>query len=118
MNAGIIEHFSSLKDPRIERHKKHELIDIIVLSVCAVCSGANGWEAIEEFGHEKLQWLRQFVPLTNGVPSHDCMCYVLCAITLISIGLSSMFYGLDKCRYGKLPWASHRHRRQDGSWLT
>jgi hypothetical protein len=48
MNASIIEHFSRLRDPRIERHKKHRLVDIIALAICAVLSGAEGWEAIEE----------------------------------------------------------------------
>ena len=75
--SNLIEHFSSLTDPRIERNKKHQLIDIIVLSVSALCSGANGWEAIEEFGHEKREWLQQFIPLNNGIPSHDCIQYVI-----------------------------------------
>ncbi len=71
------EHFSSLTDPRIERKKLHQLMDILVLSICATLSGAQGWEDIEEFGRNKLDWLRQFVPLKNGVPSHDCIAYVL-----------------------------------------
>lgn len=77
MAASIIEHFSSLKDPRIERRKQHSLIDIIVLTLSAVASGADGWEAIEDFGKEKIDWLRQYIPLENGVPSHDCISYVL-----------------------------------------
>ena len=81
MTASIIDHFSQLNDPRIERNKKHQLIDIIVLSVCAVSSGANGWEAIEEFGHEKLEWLQQYIPLKNGIPSHDCINYVLARLS-------------------------------------
>ena len=48
MNASIIEHFSILKDPRIERHKKHKLVDIILRAICTVLSGTEGWEAIEE----------------------------------------------------------------------
>ena len=40
---SLIEHFSELEDPRVERNKKHELIDVIVLCVCAVVSGAEGW---------------------------------------------------------------------------
>ena len=52
-------------------------MDIITLTVCAVASGAEGWEAIEEFGKEKLDWLRQYIALENGVPSHDCIAYVL-----------------------------------------
>lgn len=77
MTASIIDHFSTLKDPRIERHKQHKLIDIIVLTLSAVASGADGWEAIEDFGKEKLIWLRQYIALENGVPSHDCIAYVL-----------------------------------------
>ena len=71
MAASIIEHFSRLQDPRTERRKQHRLIDIIVLTLSAVASGADGWEAIEDFGKEKIEWLRQYIPLENGVPSHD-----------------------------------------------
>jgi predicted transposase YbfD/YdcC len=77
VTASLIEHFSPLEDPRIERNKLHSLIDIVTLTVCAVASGADGWEAIEEFGKDKLDWLRQYVELKNGIPSHDCIAYVL-----------------------------------------
>ncbi len=73
MAASLIESFSILEDPRIERNKRHQLIDIIVLVISAVISGAEGWEAIEEFGKTKLDWLRRFVPLENGIPSPDCI---------------------------------------------
>ncbi len=81
MSASLIDHFSSLEDPRIERNKRHALLDILVLVVSAVCSNAKGWEAIEDFGHAKLDWLRQYVPLANGVPSHDCIEYVMARLS-------------------------------------
>lgn len=77
MSAGIVQHFASLEDPRIDRNKLHALIDIVLLTICAVVSGANGWEAIEDFGREKLDWLRRFAPFRNGVPSHDCIANVV-----------------------------------------
>ena len=77
MSASLLEHFASLEDPRIERHREHELLDILVLAVSAVVSGAEGWEAIEEFGEAKLEWLRQYVPLANGIPSHDTIARVI-----------------------------------------
>jgi predicted transposase YbfD/YdcC len=77
MTPCFVEHFSKLPDPRINRNKLHELIDIIVLTVCAVISGAEGWEDIADFGHNQLDWLRRFVPLKNGIPSHDCIAYVI-----------------------------------------
>jgi len=61
----------------MDRNKCHALIDIIVLAVCAVDSGADGWEAIEQFGKEKLDWLRKYVPLNNSVPLHDGIAYVM-----------------------------------------
>jgi hypothetical protein len=57
MTATFMEHFSDLKDPRDDKNKKHELMDILFLVIAAVISGAEGWEAIEAFGQEKLNWL-------------------------------------------------------------
>ena len=70
MGASILEHFATLEDPRIERGKEHQLLDIVVLAICAVVCGAEGWEAIELFGRTKLEWLRRYVPLANGIPAH------------------------------------------------
>ena len=77
MSSNLLDYFSSLKDPRIERKKLHQLPDIIFLAISATISLADGWEAIAEFGQNKLEWLRRFVPLANGVPSHDCIAYVI-----------------------------------------
>lgn len=68
---GLTEYMLQIEDPRIERTRTHELVDILVLSVLAVIAGAEGWEDIEEFGKAKLSWLRKFIKLRNGVPSHD-----------------------------------------------
>lgn len=67
----ITEHFGSVQDPRIERSKEHKLIDIISISICAVICGAEGWVDIENFGKSKLAWLKTFLELPNGIPSHD-----------------------------------------------
>jgi predicted transposase YbfD/YdcC len=77
MTLNLQTAFESIKDPRVERHKRHKLLDIIILSICAVISGAEGWEAIEQFGHDKQKWLRQWIGLENGIPSHDCIARVI-----------------------------------------
>jgi predicted transposase YbfD/YdcC len=81
MGTSILEHFSVLEDPRIERGKEHQLLDIVVLAICAVVSGAEGWEAIELFGRTRLAWLRRYVPLAKGVPAHDTLARVLSRIS-------------------------------------
>ena len=68
---SIIDHFSVIEDPRIERRKEHKLIDILTISICAVLCGADDFTAMEEFGYAKKEWLQTFLELPNGVPSHD-----------------------------------------------
>ena len=64
-------HFSSLNDPRVERTKKHKLIDIVIIAICGTICGADGWVEIEQFGKAKEAWLKTFLELPNGIPSHD-----------------------------------------------
>ena len=68
---NIEKHFEGIRDPRIERGKRHKLIDIIILSILAVICGAEGWVDIENFGKNKIDWLKSFLELPNGIPSHD-----------------------------------------------
>jgi predicted transposase YbfD/YdcC len=68
---SLVECMAVVEDPRIDRTKAHSLLDILVLSVLAVLCGAEGWEDIELFGKIRLSWLRKFIKLKNGVPSHD-----------------------------------------------
>jgi predicted transposase YbfD/YdcC len=67
----IQHHFRKLKDPRINRRKLHLLLDILVIALCAVLCGATDWQQIETFGQQREEWLRRFLKLPNGIPSHD-----------------------------------------------
>lgn len=64
-------HFGRLRDPRKARTRRHSLVDIIVVAICAVIAGADDWVHVAEFGTAKLSWLRQYLDLPNGIPSHD-----------------------------------------------
>ena len=68
---SLIECFSEIEDPRIERTKQHLLVDVLCLAVLAVVGGAEGWEEIEDFGKQKHAWLKQYLQLPGGIPSHD-----------------------------------------------
>ena len=72
-----LKHFEELPDPRINRKKQHLLIDILVLTLCAVVSGATSWESIQDFGQTQEAWLKTFLQLPNGIPSHDTIARVL-----------------------------------------
>lgn len=76
----LIEHFSGITDPRIERTKRHKLIDILVIAICATICGADGWEEFELFGQAKQEWFKRFLELPNGIPSDDTFRRVFCRI--------------------------------------
>jgi len=67
----LMENYSSLEDPRVERTKLHKLIDIVTIAICAVICGADTWVDIETYGKSKQEWFKQFLELPNGIPSHD-----------------------------------------------
>ena len=67
----IADYFCEIEDPRVERTRQHKLIDIITIAICAVICGAEGWTDIETYGLAKYEWLKQFLELPNGIPSHD-----------------------------------------------
>jgi len=77
---SIADYFADMEDPRIDRTKQHKLIDIITIAICAVICGADTWVAIETYGKAKKNWLRKFIELANGIPSHDTFARVFAAL--------------------------------------
>ena len=69
---SIAGHFATLEDPRSAVQSRHELTEIITIAIAATLAGADSWVAIETFAKKKEAWLRTFLQLPNGIPSHDC----------------------------------------------
>jgi predicted transposase YbfD/YdcC len=61
----------SLADPRMDRSKRHKLVDILVIALCGFLAGCESWVDVELFGIAKQKWLRRFLELPHGIPSHD-----------------------------------------------
>jgi predicted transposase YbfD/YdcC len=78
--CGFHHHFADLPDPRVDRTKRHALLDIITIALCAVVCGADSRVEVERFGCGKLPWLRTFLALPNGIPSHDTFGRVFTAL--------------------------------------
>ncbi len=75
--AAIAEYVAELTEPRVERTKRHLVLDIFVIALGAVICGAEGWVDVEAYGKAKEEWLRQFLVLPHGIPSHDTFARVL-----------------------------------------
>lgn len=69
--ASIAKHFEGMPDPRTGNAKAHIFLEILIIAICAVICGADGWSDIELFGKNKKDWLKTFLALPKGIPSHD-----------------------------------------------
>lgn len=68
---SITSYFGGLEDPRSDHTRRHKLIDIVTVAICGVICGADSWVDLEIFGKSKEGWLKGFLELPNGIPSHD-----------------------------------------------
>ena len=69
--VAVFTPFEDLTDPRIERTRVHDLFELVVVALCGTIAGADTWADIERFGNDRLVWLRTFLRLEGGIPSHD-----------------------------------------------
>jgi predicted transposase YbfD/YdcC len=68
--SGILRAFQELPDPRKNNHR-HLLMDILTIALLAVICCADTWTAVAAYGRAKQSWLKTFLQLPNGIPSHD-----------------------------------------------
>jgi predicted transposase YbfD/YdcC len=69
--ANLVKHFAGLPDPRSGNAKAHIFLEILIIAILAVICGADGWSDVELFGKNKKEWLKTFLELPKGIPSHD-----------------------------------------------
>lgn len=72
-NMDFKKHFSSVPDHRDVRKIDHLLTDIIGLAIIGSIAGCDGFVELEEYGEAKEDWLKKYLELPNGIPSHDTM---------------------------------------------
>ncbi len=75
--TSLLEQISIIHDPRQSWKIEHKLTDIIFLMIVAVIAGAEGWEDIEDFGVDNLEWLREHGEFSHGIPTHDTIARVI-----------------------------------------
>ncbi|MBA3824559.1 MAG: ISAs1 family transposase [Ktedonobacterales bacterium] len=66
-----METFAEINDPRCAAKVEHNLLEILIMAICGVIAGAEGWEDIALYAQSKEVWLRRFLTLKHGIPSHD-----------------------------------------------
>ena len=75
INDNGIEEFINIikltKDDRYQPNTRHLMSDIIMITFFAIISKATEWKEIESFARKEEKWLKKYLELPNGIPSHD-----------------------------------------------
>ena len=67
----LTDAFSGLQDPRTGPARRHDLREMILMALCAVLCGADTWVDVAEWAEDNESWLRRYLVLEHGTPSHD-----------------------------------------------
>jgi len=70
---SLAEAFAEIPDPRVAGRSKHDLVEMLVVTVCGLVCGVDDFVGIEAWANERIDWLRRFLKLEHGVPSHDTL---------------------------------------------
>lgn len=103
---SLLDYISVTPDIRQQGKVKHKLSAILFLTVCAVIAGADEWQEIEDFGHERLEWLKKYGDFDNGIPVDDTIARVVSNID--SLAFEKMF----------IEWMQECHEITDGEIIA
>jgi hypothetical protein len=67
----LTEAFSELPDPRTGPAQRHDLTEMILMALCAVLCSADSWVDVAEWAEDNEAWLKRYLVLEHGTPSHD-----------------------------------------------
>jgi predicted transposase YbfD/YdcC len=71
IEVTLTEAFAELPDPRTGPAQRHDLMEMILMALCAVLCGADSWVDVAEWAEDNEVWLKKYLVLANGTPSHD-----------------------------------------------
>jgi len=63
--------FGQIPDFRRSHKQLYDLESILLIGIISVICGADSWNEMENYAHSKEEFLRSFLDLPNGIPSHD-----------------------------------------------
>lgn len=91
----FIRLLKEIDDTRIENMTDYPLYEILVIAFLAVLANATSWSEIEQFGKSKYKWLKKFLKLENGIPSHDTFRRVFSLINTEQLQKATVFFLLE-----------------------
>ena len=81
-----------LDDKRVQYKVKHNMSDIVIITLLGILANANNWIEIHCFAVSHEKWLKTFLELPSGIPSHDTIQRVISIINPSTLYTSTVKY--------------------------
>jgi predicted transposase YbfD/YdcC len=69
--ASLLDAFSQVPDPRVDRRRFHPLVNVLTMALFGAICGADGWEALAIYAEERAEFFASFLDMVKGTPSAD-----------------------------------------------
>ena len=83
---GFLECFGEVEDPRASNARRHDLHEVLLIALCTLLCGGASCVDMADFARERFEFLREFMRLENGPPSHDTFSRVFRLLDPVAFG--------------------------------
>jgi predicted transposase YbfD/YdcC len=98
----VVTRLKEIPDPRVVGRTSYKLYEVLFIALCGAVADCDSWVEIEEFAKQRIDWFRKFIPLEDGVPSHD------------TLGRVFRILGTDKFVEFMISWSSYLREATKG----
>jgi len=81
LHVDFIEYCRGISDNRQPVKLTYPIDEVLFLGLCSVMSGLEGWEDMSFFGNNHIDFLQEYLPYEDGIPSRSTISRVFSIIS-------------------------------------
>lgn len=122
IDLSVLQNFvtitKKLNDGRVQYKVKHNMSDIVIIALLGILANANTWNEIHCFAVSHEKWLKTFLELPSGIPSHDTIQRVVAIINPSTLYTSTVKYLINLINNLSQPTKEKDIKSMDGKTIN
>lgn len=122
IDLSVLQNFVTitkrLNDGRVQYKVKHNMSDIVIIALLGILANANTWNEIHCFAVSHEKWLKTFLDLPSGIPSHDTIQRVVAIINPSTLYTSTIKYLINLINNLSQPTKGKDIKSMDGKTIN
>lgn len=122
IDLSVLQNFvtiaKKLNDERVQYKVRHNMSDIVIIALLGILANANTWNEIHCFAVSHEKWLKTFLELPSGIPSHDTIQRVVAIINPSTLYTSTVKYIINLINNLSQPTKEKDIKSMDGKTIN